>query len=91
MAVGGRGYPGSIVRSSASTTKKTIEVDYSGIAISIIYALKKTRLDPNKDVYDIGLPNWQGKNDKRRPMIKKRRLMRLLMMKKAITIYQALL
>ena len=51
--------------------KKTIEVDYSGIAISIIYALKKTRLDPNKDVYDIGLPNWQGKNDKRRPMIKK--------------------
>ena len=51
--------------------KKTIEVDYSGIAINIIYALKKTRLDPNKDVYDIGLPNWQGKNDKRRPMIKK--------------------
>ena len=28
-------------------------------------------LDSNKDVYDIGLTNWQGKNDKRRPMIKK--------------------
>jgi hypothetical protein len=51
--------------------KKTIEVDYSGIAINIIYALKNMTLDPNKDVYDIGLPNWQGKNDKRRPMIKK--------------------
>jgi hypothetical protein len=51
--------------------KKTIEVDYSGIAINIIYALKNMTLDPNKDVYDIGLPKWQGKGDKRRPMIKK--------------------
>ncbi|MDG1816393.1 MAG: hypothetical protein P8H22_09865 [Glaciecola sp.] len=51
--------------------KKTIEMDYSGIAINIIYALKNTPLDPNKDVYDIGLPNWQGKDDKRRPLIKK--------------------
>ena len=49
---------------------KTIEVDYSGIAINIIYALKNMTLDPNKDVYDIGLPNWQGKDDKRRPVIK---------------------
>ena len=51
--------------------KKTIEVDYSGIAINIIYALKNMTLDPNKDVYDIGLSNWQGKDDKRRPIIKK--------------------
>jgi hypothetical protein len=50
---------------------KTIEVDYSGIAINIIYALKNMTLDLNKDVYDIGLPKWQGKDDKRRPMIKK--------------------
>ena len=51
--------------------KKTIEVDYSGVAINIIYSLKNMALDPNKDVYDIGLSNWQGKNDKRRPIIKK--------------------
>lgn len=50
--------------------KKTIEVDYSGVAINIIYALKKTALDPAVDVYDIGLAHWQGKEDVRRPMIK---------------------
>ena len=51
--------------------KKTIEMDYSGIAINIIYALKNTPLNPDKDVYDIGLPNWRGKDDERRPVIKK--------------------
>lgn len=50
---------------------KTIEIDFSGIAINIIYALNKACLLPEIDVYDIGLPNWEGKEDKRRPVVKK--------------------
>jgi len=50
--------------------KKTIEMDYSGIAINIIYALKHVPLSAHVDPYDIGLPDWQGKDDKRRRLIK---------------------
>lgn len=50
--------------------KKTAEVDYSGVAINIIYAMLDKPFDFKSDPYEIGLPDWQGKNDSRRRIIK---------------------
>ena len=49
---------------------KTIEVDFSGIGIRILYSyvgLELTKEDP----YDIGFDDWQGLKDKKRKTIKK--------------------
>ena len=51
--------------------KKVIEIDYSGIALRIISVLCGCPLPPEVDPYDIGLPEWQGKNDPRRKPLKK--------------------
>jgi hypothetical protein len=51
--------------------KKTVEVDYSGMALRIIYALAGHDMDPEADPYDIGLENWLGPKDDRRKKIKK--------------------
>ena len=50
--------------------KKTAEVDYSGLGINIIYAMLDKPFDFKSDPYEIGLPDWQGKNDPRREIIK---------------------
>ena len=50
---------------------KTIEVDYSGIAIRIISARLGEPLSADVDPYDIGLPAWLGSNDPRRKKVKK--------------------
>lgn len=49
---------------------KTIEVDYSGMAIRVLYALKGLEFPLEKDPYDIGLPDWKGNDDLRRKPIK---------------------
>ena len=51
--------------------KKTIEVDYSGMSLSIIYALNNIPFEAEDDPYDIGLKNWNGKSDIRRKPLKK--------------------
>ena len=51
--------------------KKTIEVDYSGMHLRMLYALCKVDFPYDKDPYDIGLEDWEGKEDFRRKVIKK--------------------
>ena len=51
--------------------KKTIEVDYSGMCLRILYALAGQEMNLETDPYDIGLDNWVGRNDNRRSHIKK--------------------
>lgn len=51
--------------------KKTIEVDYSGMCLRILYALAGQEMSLEDDPYDIGLENWEGRGDKRRSNIKK--------------------
>ena len=51
--------------------KKTVEVDYSGMSLRIIYALAGHDMDPEVDPYDIGLKDWSGRSDNRRSSIKK--------------------
>jgi len=50
---------------------KTIEVDYSGIAIRIISARLGQPLPADVDPYDIGIPGWEGSKDSRRKKVKK--------------------
>ena len=49
---------------------KTIEVDFSGIGIRILYSYVGRELT-KEDPYDIGFDDWQGLKDKRRKTIKK--------------------
>ena len=51
--------------------KKTIEVDYSGMHLRMLYALCNIEFPYDKDPYDIGLEAWEGKEDPRRKTIKK--------------------
>ena len=50
---------------------KTDEVDYSAVALRIIYGKLGLDYPLAKDPYDIGLDNWQGRNDSRRKIVKK--------------------
>jgi hypothetical protein len=51
--------------------KKTIEVDYSGMHLNMLYALCGIEYPYGKDPYDLGLQDWMGKEDSRRKAIKK--------------------
>ena len=51
--------------------KKTIEVDYSGMHLNMLYALCNTEYPYGKDPYDLGLHGWAGKEDSRRDVIKR--------------------
>ena len=51
--------------------KKTIEVDYSGMHLNMLYALRNIEYPKGKDPYDLGLQDWMGKEDSRRKVIKK--------------------
>jgi len=51
--------------------KKTIEVDYSGMCLRILYAIAEQEMSLQDDPYDIGLESWDGRGDKRRSHIKK--------------------
>jgi len=50
--------------------KKVAEVDYGTISLRILYAKKNIDVPIERDLYDIGLDNWQGKTDPRRDAIK---------------------
>jgi len=50
--------------------KKTIEMDYSSMALRIIYAQEGHEVSEDVDLYDIGLPNWGAGKDPRRKSIK---------------------
>jgi hypothetical protein len=45
-------------------------MDYSSVALRIIYAREGMELPDDKDLYDIGLPNWSPGDDPRRKIIK---------------------
>ena len=49
---------------------RTCEIDYSSVCLRILYAFKGISKDPEEDLYDIGLTNWQGQSDPRRDLIK---------------------
>ncbi len=49
---------------------KTCEIDYSSMSLRIIYAEQGVVIPVMDDLYDIGLPDWQGTNDPRRKPIK---------------------
>ena len=51
--------------------KLTVEVDYSAMALRIIYAQLGIGHDEDKDPYDLDLPDWKGKSDPRRKVVKK--------------------
>lgn len=50
---------------------KTTEVDYSSIALRIIYAKEGLEVSESDDLYDLGLKDWSGPQDPRRSIIKK--------------------
>ena len=49
---------------------QTVEIDYSSMALRIIYARRGHQVPEDVDLYDIGLDNWEGPLDKRRKPIK---------------------
>jgi len=49
---------------------KTVEVDFNGIGIRLLYSYVGRELT-KEDPYDIGFDDWQGSEDKRRKTIKK--------------------
>lgn len=78
MALGGRFYRGwwqsipSVYRPHITIDGyKTCEVDYAGMAIGIMYSQVGLQLPLAQDPYDVGLDNWQDKNDPRRKPIKR--------------------
>ena len=50
---------------------KTCEVDFSTMSLRIVYAQRGIEVDPDVDLYDIGVNSWKGSKDVRRPLIKK--------------------
>ena len=50
--------------------KKTIEVDYSGMCLRILYALAKQQMSLEEDPDEIGIEHWQVIGYKRRRNIK---------------------
>ena len=77
MTKGGRFYGGwwqslpSIYRPHITIDGyRTTEVDYSSVDIRILYATQGVVVPQEKDLYDIGLPKWEGPKDPRRKVIK---------------------
>lgn len=50
--------------------ERTCEVDYSSVCLRIVYSLKGISIDPEEDLYHIGLPGWSGAKDPRRQPVK---------------------
>ena len=49
---------------------KTIEIDYSGMSMRLLYASEGVVLVLDTDVYNLGYDDWMGDKDPRRPIIK---------------------
>ena len=50
---------------------KTVEIDFTAMHLRILYAKAGLDFSLEKDPYDLGLDNWEGKTDPRRKVIKK--------------------
>ena len=50
--------------------KKTTEMDFSSMALRIVYAMEGMDVSKDEDLYDIGLPSWEVQRDPRRKPIK---------------------
>lgn len=51
--------------------KKTVEIDFTAMHLRILYAKAGLDFSIEKDPYNLGLDNWEGKKDPRRKVIKK--------------------
>jgi hypothetical protein len=63
--------PSDVRRHILIDGKKTVEIDYSGMSMRLLYASEGVELDLNTDVYDLGFDDWMGQTDPRRSIIKK--------------------
>lgn len=77
MSLGGRFYDGwwqqlpSVFRPHiAINGKPTVEIDYSAMAIRVLYGRHGIDYPSENDPYDLGLPQWKGSKDPRRREIK---------------------
>lgn len=75
--LGGRFYhgwwqeiPSSIRQHILIDGYKTVEVDYSGMSLRLLYAIEGVDFPIDKDVYDLGFDGWKGAIDPRRKIIK---------------------
>ena len=62
--------PSDVRRHILIDGKKTVEIDYSGMSMRLLYASEGVKLDLNRDVYDLGFDDWMGQTDPRRSIIK---------------------
>jgi hypothetical protein len=62
--------PSNVRRHILIDGKKTVEIDYSGMSMRLLYASEGVDLDLNTDVYNLGFDDWMGETDPRRPIIK---------------------
>lgn len=62
--------PSDVRRHILIDGKKTVEIDYSGMSMRLLYASEGVELDLNTDVYNLGFDDWMGETDPRRPIIK---------------------
>jgi len=62
--------PSDVRRHILIDGNKTIEIDYSGMSMRLLYASEGVELDLDADVYNLGFDDWMGDKDPRRPIIK---------------------
>jgi hypothetical protein len=62
--------PSNIRRHILIDGNKTLEIDYSGMSMRLLYASEGVELDLDADVYNLGFDDWKGETDTRRPIIK---------------------
>ena len=62
--------PSDVRRHILIDGKKTVEIDYSGMSMRLLYASEGVELDLNTDVYNLGFDDWMGQTDPRRSIIK---------------------
>ena len=62
--------PSDVRRHILIDGKKTVEIDYSGMSMRLLYASEGVKLDLNADVYNLGFDDWMGATDPRRSIIK---------------------
>ena len=63
--------PSDVRRHILIDGNKTIEIDYSGMSMRLLYASEGVELDLDADVYNLGFVDWMGDKDRRRSIIKK--------------------
>jgi len=62
--------PSDVRRHILIDGNKTLEIDYSGMSMRLLYASEGVELDLDADVYNLGFDDWMGDKDPRRSIIK---------------------